>query len=151
MNCYPKLDCRLVQRVYSQTDRSNDEITQWKLEKNKPKNPGLKGHLNPGFGFKKSLGYPGFLFSQTRVAHPDINQQFMIYIIKSFLVIYETYIYLLYHSFWNCPQTENCVSCPLSFPKTHLSFCKMFFPHWSRVARCPVMDRTARKLRRLSG
>jgi len=49
----PKLDCRLVRQVYSQTDASNDEI---KMEK---PNPGLKGRLNPGFRFEKSPGYPG--------------------------------------------------------------------------------------------
>ena len=29
-------------------------------EKTKPENPGLEGRLNPGFGFEKSPGYPGF-------------------------------------------------------------------------------------------
>ena len=29
-------------------------------EKTKPENPGLEGRLNPGFGFEKMPGYPGF-------------------------------------------------------------------------------------------
>jgi len=43
----PKLDFRLVQRVCSQTDISNDEITQWKtqwkMENTKPENYGYSG------------------------------------------------------------------------------------------------------------
>jgi len=48
-----KLDCRLVQRVYSQTDISNDKIYKMKNAMNngktKPENPGLKGRV-VGFG-----------------------------------------------------------------------------------------------------
>ena len=40
------------------------------IEKTKPENPGLKGRLNPGFGFEKSPGYTGFGFGKTRVANP---------------------------------------------------------------------------------
>jgi hypothetical protein len=42
-------------------------------ERNKPENLGLKARLNPGFGFVKSSGYPGFRvpFGKTRVANPS--------------------------------------------------------------------------------
>jgi len=61
----PKLDCRLVQRAYSQTDISNDDNNYtmkiaMKNEKTKPENPGLTDHLKFGFGFEKCLCYSSF-------------------------------------------------------------------------------------------
>jgi len=42
------------------------------MEKNKAENPGLKGHLNQGFGFEKVWVIWVFGFDQTRVANPSL-------------------------------------------------------------------------------
>jgi len=41
--------------------------------KTKPENPGLEGHLNPGFGFEKSPGYPGFRVRSNPGCKPYIH------------------------------------------------------------------------------
>ena len=45
------------------------------MKKTKPENPGLEGRLNPGFGFEKSPGYPGFRVRVNPGCKPYYNSQ----------------------------------------------------------------------------